>query len=74
MSKRKSSFIVSDVKRAVKAVSGTGLTVFGVTICTDGSIKIDVAVNNYVEGAQESTPSKSAFEEWKSKRSSVAAR
>lgn len=64
MGKRKSSFTISDVKRAVTAVSGTGLKVFGVTISTDGSKRIDTAANTGGGGAGGTSP----FDQWKSKR------
>jgi len=65
MGKQKSSFTVSDVKRAVAAVSGSGLTVFGVTISNDGSIRIDTAANN---GGRATDSATSSFDQWKSKR------
>ncbi|WP_157132424.1 hypothetical protein [Roseovarius sp. TM1035] len=65
MEKRKSSFTVSDVKRAVAAVSSSGLTVFGVTISNDGSIRIDTAAN---DGGRVSDTGSSSFDQWKSKR------
>lgn len=65
MGKRKSSFTVSDVKRAVAAVSGSGLTVFGVTISTDGSIRIDTVASNDGRATDNAA---SQFAQWKSKR------
>jgi hypothetical protein len=65
MGKRKSSFTVSDVKRALAAVSGSGLTVFGVTISNDGSIRIDTAAN---DGGRVVDTGSSSFDQWKSKR------
>jgi len=65
MGKRKSNFSVSDVKRAVAAVSASGLPVCGVTISTDGSIRIDTAANN---DARDADNAASSFDQWKSKR------
>jgi len=64
MAKRKSNFTVSDVKRAIAAVSGTGLTVFGVTISSDGSIRVDTAANDAPRDGYHTSP----FEQWKSRR------
>ena len=68
MGKQKSNFTVSDVKRAVAAVSGSGLTVFGVTISTDGSIRIDTAANN---DGRDADSAASPFDQWKSKRAAL---
>lgn len=45
MSKKKSNFIVSDVKRTVTAVMATGLQVVGVEIGVDGRIIVRTAAN-----------------------------
>ena len=67
MTKRKSAFSVVDVKRAVAAVSGSGLTIFGVTISIDGSIHVATAAN---DGNGKITADSSPYEQWKSKRKS----
>lgn len=66
MGKSKGSFKVTDVKRAVAAVSATGLTICGVTIATDGSIRIETADNkNLPIDASKTAP----FDAWKATRS-----
>ena len=62
MGKAKSNFKITDIRRAVSAISGAGLKVYGVTIATDGSINVQTADNsNQPEQRQNSSP----FDDWK---------
>jgi hypothetical protein len=65
MARRASTFRQSDVERALKAARSAGLTVGGVEVAPDGTIRVMVA------DGRESGPA-TPYDEWKAKRDARA--
>jgi hypothetical protein len=61
---RAAMFKLSDVRRAIKATEACGLSVAGVEVSPDGTIRVLARSENMLTGVSAPAPDLSPFEAW----------